>query len=87
LLPNSPTSPCRSTGTRSRGRHEVGGGNAEQAFMVAGAYEQLGDRAAALGWLEQALAKKYPLTTIERSPTLAELRKDARYKALVEKTK
>ena len=63
----------------------LGGGNAEHAFMIAAAYEQLGDRAAALGWLEQALAKKYPLTTIERSPSMAELRKDARYKPLVDK--
>ena len=37
----------------------LGGGNAEHAFMIAAADERLGDRAAALGWLEQALAKKY----------------------------
>ena len=57
----------------------------ETAFMLAGVYEHLGDRVAALSWLKQALDRGYQLETIERSPTMAELRKDARYKPLAER--
>jgi tetratricopeptide (TPR) repeat protein len=48
-------------------------------FMLVGVYEQLGDRAAALAWLEKALAAGYQRERVERSPSLAELRKDERY--------
>ena len=57
----------------------------ETAFVLAGVYEHLGDRVAALSWLRQALDQGYQLDTIERSPTMAELRKDARYKPLAER--
>jgi serine/threonine-protein kinase len=57
--------------------------NAETAFMLAGTYEQLSDRDAALNWLSQAVAKGYSRDTIESSPSLAELRKDSRYRTLV----
>jgi tetratricopeptide (TPR) repeat protein len=57
--------------------------DAETAFMLAGLYEQVGDRSTAFKWLEHARANGYPLETIERSPSLAEIRKDARYKSLV----
>ena len=48
-------------------------------FNVASAYEQIGDRALALRWLQKALAAGYSRESIERSPGLAELRKDERY--------
>jgi tetratricopeptide (TPR) repeat protein len=51
----------------------------------AGVYEELGNRETAFTWLRQALAKGYALDTIERSPSMAELRKDARYKTLVDR--
>jgi tetratricopeptide (TPR) repeat protein len=54
-------------------------------LTLAGAYEQLGDRDAALKWLEKALAAGYQRERIERSPSLAELRKDARYVRLIAK--
>jgi tetratricopeptide (TPR) repeat protein len=50
--------------------------------MVANTYEQIGDRTKALEWLEKALAAGYPRDAVERSPTLAELRKDKRYASL-----
>jgi serine/threonine protein kinase/Flp pilus assembly protein TadD len=46
---------------------------------VATTYEELGDRARALDWLEQAIAAGYPLKRIERSPWLKDLRSDERY--------
>jgi tetratricopeptide (TPR) repeat protein len=52
------------------------------AFMLTGVYEHLGDRTAAFKWLQQAITKKYPLESIERSPSLTELRRDPRYAAL-----
>lgn len=55
----------------------------ESAFMLSGVYEQLGDRAMALEWLKQALARGYGRDVVERSPSTAELRKDPRYQALV----
>ena len=46
---------------------------------VATTYEELGDRARALDWLEQAIAAGHPLKRIERSPWLKDLRSDERY--------
>ena len=63
----------------------LGAPDAETTYTVAGAYEQIGDRAAALNWLEQSIAKGYSLDLIDRSPSLAELRKDPRYQTLVNK--
>jgi Flp pilus assembly protein TadD len=62
----------------------LGVSDAETAFMLAGVYEQLGNREIAFTWLRQALAKGYALDSIERSPSMAELRKDARYRTLVD---
>jgi tetratricopeptide (TPR) repeat protein len=49
-------------------------------FNVASAYEQLGQRGRALEWLERALAAGYSADSVGRSPGLAELRKDPRFK-------
>jgi serine/threonine protein kinase/Flp pilus assembly protein TadD len=49
---------------------------------VATTYEELGDRAKALEWLEQAIKAGYSLKRIERSPWLKELRGDERYNRL-----
>ena len=46
-----------------------------------GMYEQLGDRATALRWLREALKLGYPRENFDRSPTLAGLRADPRYRA------
>jgi hypothetical protein len=54
-------------------------------FMIALAYEQLGERAPALQWLEKALANGYDRRRVESSPSLAALRKDSRYADLVTK--
>ena len=48
-------------------------------FMVAVIHEQLGDRAMALRWLEKAMAAGYQRERVDRSPSLAELRKDERF--------
>ena len=53
--------------------------DADAAFVLASTYEQLGERSLALKWLERAIASGYSLDSIERSPSLAALRKDARY--------
>ena len=63
----------------------LGAADAETAYTVASAYEQIGDRAAALNWLQQSIAKGYSRDLIDRSPSLAELRKDPRYRTLVDK--
>ena len=55
------------------------------SLRLAGVYEQLGERDAALTWLEKALAAGYQRDRVERSPSLAELRKDARYVRLTAK--
>jgi tetratricopeptide (TPR) repeat protein len=49
------------------------------ASLVAGVYEHLGDREAALRWLEIALRHGHPLGDIETDPTFEELRKDPRW--------
>ena len=60
----------------------LGDVDGDVAFMLTGVYEHLGDRTTALKWLRQAIGKKYPLDSIERSPSLTELRRDPRYAAL-----
>jgi tetratricopeptide (TPR) repeat protein/tRNA A-37 threonylcarbamoyl transferase component Bud32 len=57
----------------------LGTSDPDAAFNVANAYEQLGERDRALRWLEQALATGYSRDAVERSPSLAELRKDPRF--------
>jgi tetratricopeptide (TPR) repeat protein len=63
----------------------LGTENAAVLFTLVGVYEQIGDRAAALSWLEKALAAGYPPERVERSPGLAALRKDERYVRLTTK--
>lgn len=64
----------------------LGGGDAEAAFTLVSAYEQLGERALALEWLARAVNSGYALDSIERSPSLKELRKDRRYHSSVAKS-
>ena len=54
-------------------------------YVLAGVYEQLGDRTTALAWLQKAIAAGYQRERIERSPSLSELRKDPRYATLSER--
>lgn len=61
------------------------GPNAEDCFTIATAFEQLGERATALKWLEQSLTEGYALEAVERSPSMAQLRKDPRYRVLAGK--
>ena len=58
------------------------GPDADDSFTLACVFEQLGDRAAALKWLERSLASGYALDAVERSPSMASLRKDSRYQTL-----
>jgi serine/threonine protein kinase/tetratricopeptide (TPR) repeat protein len=57
----------------------------DTAQVVAGVFEQLGDRAAALDHLARALRNGYSRSLIEADPSFSELRKDPRYGALSEK--
>ena len=54
-------------------------------FVLVGVYEQIGERRTALAWLEKAMAAGYQRERIERSPSLAELRKDPGYLRLTAK--
>jgi hypothetical protein len=58
---------------------QLGPEDATVLFVLAGVYEQLGDRTAALAWLEKAIAAGYQRERIERSPSMTEVRKDPRY--------
>ena len=49
------------------------------ASLVAGVHEHLGDRDAALRWLEVALRHGHPRGDIETDPTFEGLRKDPRW--------
>jgi tetratricopeptide (TPR) repeat protein len=49
-------------------------------------YEVLGNRERALLWIERALEGGYSVEEVETAPGLAELRKDERYRRLIEKT-
>lgn len=55
------------------------GGDAEAMFNVAGACEQVGERALALVWLRKAVAAGYPRESIAQSPGLAALRADPEF--------
>jgi serine/threonine-protein kinase len=59
------------------------GRDATVARLAGGAYEQVGDRAAALRWLGEALRGGYPRDQIEKDPWLEALRADPRYGKLV----
>jgi tetratricopeptide (TPR) repeat protein/TolB-like protein len=59
------------------------GGDTTVARLAAGAYEQIGDRAAALRWLGVALRGGYPRDPIEKDPWLEALRADPGYRKLV----
>jgi serine/threonine protein kinase/tetratricopeptide (TPR) repeat protein len=59
---------------------EVG---AEQSYRVASIYEQLGNRALALVWLDKSLKQGYSVTEMENDPTLSQLRNDAQYKKML----
>lgn len=54
-----------------------------EMFDASVVYEQLGDRQLALQWIAQAIRRGYSRDIIEKSPTLANLRLDPRYQALV----
>ena len=58
--------------------------DATAAAILADAYEQLGDRAAALKWLGVALRGGYTPDDLERDPWLEKLREDRRYRALID---
>ncbi len=49
-------------------------------YKAGAVYEQLGDRRHALEWIGKALAQGYPRDVVERSPSLAALRADPRFK-------
>jgi serine/threonine-protein kinase len=51
----------------------------EVQHAAAGAYEELGDREAALRWIKRALAAGYPRSGVEDDPGLKALRADPRY--------
>jgi tetratricopeptide (TPR) repeat protein len=52
----------------------LGSSDAETIFNVASAYEQIGDRAQAIRWLQKALAAGYSRELLAQSPGLAALR-------------
>ena len=56
---------------------------AEESYRAASIYEQLGDRAKALEWLDKSLKQGYSVTEMENDPTLGALRNDLRYKKLL----
>ena len=58
--------------------------DAQNAFLAAQIYEQLGQRSKALDWLDRALKLGYSLHEAERDPTLASLRTDKRFRVIVE---
>jgi hypothetical protein len=55
-------------------------------FQAGHTYEVLGDREKALEWIGAALEHGYSLGQVETTPALAELRKDERYRRLIERT-
>jgi serine/threonine protein kinase/Flp pilus assembly protein TadD len=65
---------------------QLGPDDGETLFTLASVYEQLGDRSPALHWLERAIVAGFPRDAIDRSPWLAELRKDERYARLIKST-
>jgi len=61
----------------------VGGDQAGIAHVIAGAYEQMGERELALEWIAKAVGLGEPREDIERDPSLEALRKDGRYSKAV----
>jgi tetratricopeptide (TPR) repeat protein len=57
--------------------------DASDLFQASVVYEQLGDRKLALEWLAKAIKGGYSRDLIDKSPTLAQLRRDARFEDLV----
>ncbi len=55
----------------------LGSADADTIFNVASAYEQIGDRAQAIKWLQKALAAGYSPELVAESPGLAALREAA----------
>jgi serine/threonine-protein kinase len=62
------------------------GADAQVAFTLSSAYEQLGQRAIALQWLRTALDAGYSRESIASSPSLASLRTDPRYASMLGKS-
>ena len=76
-------------GERTKARDAItaaertGVADGESLFVLAGASEQIRERAAALAFLERAIAAGYSRDAIARSPTFAGLREDQRYARLM----
>lgn len=76
-------------GERTKARDAIaaaertGVADGESLFVLAGASEQVRERAAALAFLERAIAAGYSRDAIARSPTFAGLREDERYARLM----
>jgi serine/threonine-protein kinase len=56
-------------------------GDVNLMFRAGEVYEQLGDRGQAVEWINKALGNGYPPDLVKRSPGLANLRLDPRFKA------
>lgn len=56
-------------------------------FSIGQNYELLGERELALLWIEKALAQGYPTEQLEISPGLENLRRDRRFKQILQKQK
>ncbi len=61
--------------------------NLDVLFTIASAYERLGERQIALHWIEKAFEQGYVDVKIDNYPGLADLRRDAHYRQLLEKYK
>jgi serine/threonine-protein kinase len=59
---------------------------ADILYHTGSVYEQLGDRKRALQFIGKALGKGYSRDLVQRSPTLAELRKDPQFASIQSKT-
>jgi tetratricopeptide (TPR) repeat protein len=57
--------------------------SAEQSYRTASIYEQLGQRALALEWLDKSLKQGYSITEVENDPTFVQLRTDPEYQRLM----
>ena len=51
----------------------------ELQFLIGNSYERIGERETAIDWIIRAIESGFPISEIERSPSLAQLRSDARY--------
>ena len=67
----------------ARAVERLGSADPGDMFNVATTYEQLGERARALGWLEKALGAGYSREAVNRSPGLENLRKDERFARII----